>query len=120
MKNYWGYQLLLDCSGCGEGIKNRDVITSFVKELIERIDMVAHGDPVIEFLCPGDDDKAGYSLMQLITTSSIVGHFIDATSTAYIDIFSCKTFEITTVQEVVDKYFTPTQMRVTFLTRQAS
>ena len=69
---YWGYHLLLDCSGC-KNIDSRDMIYRFVKDLVARIDMTAHGEPIIEYLLPGDP-KQGYSLMQLITTSNISGH----------------------------------------------
>lgn len=117
MSNYWGYHLMLDCSGCN-GIDDRDNIYRFIKDLVKRIDMVAHGEPVIEHLLPGDP-KQGYSLMQLITTSNICGHFMELDGTAYFDVFSCKEFEIDTVKEVVNEYFAPTKMRVNFLTRHA-
>ena len=114
----FGYHLMLDCSGCNDGIKSREVIYMFVKELVERIDMTAHGEPIIEYLLPGDP-KQGYSLMQLITTSNITGHFLEPSATAYFDVFSCKEYNIDTVKEVVSKYFNPTKMKVTYVTRNA-
>jgi S-adenosylmethionine/arginine decarboxylase-like enzyme len=115
---YWGYHLMLDCSRCNENVKDRDQIYLFVKELITAIDMVAHGEPIIEYLLPGESN-AGYSLMQLITTSNICAHFVDADNSAYIDIFSCKTFEIEVAKQVVEKYFGPKKMRVNYITRHA-
>ena len=114
---YWGYHLLLDCSGC-KGIDSRDNIYRFVKDLVARIDMTAHGEPIIEYLLPGDP-KQGYSLMQLITTSNIAGHFMELDGTAYFDIFSCKEFDINVAKQVVQEYFAPERMRVNFLTRHA-
>ena len=116
--NYWGYHLMLDCSGCNLNVSNKDSIYQFVKELIDEIDMIAHGEPIIEHLLPGDP-KQGYSLMQLITTSNICAHFMDHGGTAYIDIFSCKEFDIETAKTVVNKYFEPSKMRVYYLTRHA-
>ena len=116
--SYWGYHLMLDCSGCNENISSREQINKFVKELIKKIKMTAHGEPVIEYLLPGDP-KQGYSLMQLITTSNICGHFMDLDSTAYFDVFSCKEFDIDTVKKIVHKYFEPSKMRVNFITRNA-
>ena len=53
MSSHWGYHLMLDCSGCDiESISNRDNIYRFVKDLVSRIDMTAHGEPVIEHLLP--------------------------------------------------------------------
>jgi len=117
---YWGYHLMLDCAGCDvNSIRNENNIYRFAKELVLRIDMVAHGEPIIEFLCPGDPSKEGYSLMQLITTSSITGHFIDHDRHIYLDVFSCKEFEIKTVKDTVEEFFGAQKMRVNFVTRNA-
>ena len=109
---------MLDCSGCNEGIKSRENIAAFVKDLVQRIDMTPHGDPIIEFLLP-DDPKQGYSLMQLITTSNITGHFIEPNYTAYFDVFSCKKFDIETVIQTVKEYFGAQNIRTNFITRHA-
>ena len=117
MSSYWGYHLMLDCSGC-TGINSRENIYNFVKDLVKRIDMTAHGEPIIEYLLPGDP-KQGFSMIQLITTSNLSGHFMELDGTAYFDVFSCKEFEIDTVKQVVTDYFNPGKMRVNFLTRHA-
>ena len=118
MSSYWGYHLMLDCSGCNDNISERSIIYFFIKDLVKQIDMVAAGEPIIEHLLPGDP-KQGYSLMQLITTSNICAHFMDLDGTAYFDVFSCKEYDIETVKEIVAEYFEPTKMRVNFVTRHA-
>lgn len=118
MSVYWGYHLMLDCSGCNDNIKDRDQIYRFIKELVKRIDMIAAGEPIIEFLLPGDP-KEGYSLMQLITTSNICAHFVNPDNTAYIDIFSCKDYNIEDAKAVVSEFFAPTKMRINYITRNA-
>jgi len=116
---FWGYHLMLDCSGCDiDSISNKEVIYKFIKDLVEKIDMTAHGEPIIEHLLPGDP-KQGYSLMQLITTSNICAHFMELDGTAYFDIFSCKTFDVEAAKAVVDQYFNPKKTRVNFITRHA-
>jgi len=116
---YWGYHLMLDCSGCDiEKISDRANIYNFTKDLVQRIDMIAHGEPIIEHLLPGES-KQGYSLVQLITTSNICAHFMEMDGTAYFDVFSCKEFDIEIVKGVVSQYFNPKKMRVNFITRQA-
>ena len=117
MSKYFGYHLMLDCSGC-EGIDSKDNIYNFVKTLVKEIDMIAHGEPIIEYLLPGDP-KQGYSLLQLITTSNIAGHFMELDGTAYIDIFSCKEFNIEVAQNIVSQYFNPKKSRVNYITRHA-
>ena len=109
---------MLDCSGCNDNIKDRERIYSFVKELVKRIDMIAVGEPIIEFLLPGDP-KEGYSLMQLIVTSNICCHFVDPDHTAYLDVFSCKPFANQDVIDVFQEYFEPKNVKVNFLHRQA-
>jgi S-adenosylmethionine decarboxylase len=117
--SHWGYQLLLDCSGCNiENISSKENIYKFIKDLVPRIGMIAYGEPIIEHLLPGDP-KQGYSLMQLITTSNICGHFMELDGTAYFDIFSCKEFDLELAQNVVKQYFKPKKIRVNFLTRDA-
>lgn len=116
--SYWGYHLMLDCKGCNKNVSDPKAIYDFNKELVERIDMVAHGEPIIEFMLPGDP-KQGFSLVQLITTSNICAHFMDHDRTAYLDVFSCKEFDQSIVKEVFTKYFEPAKMRVNFITRHA-
>ena len=117
---YWGYHLILDCkSGNLEKVKSADTIEKFVQELVKEIDMVASGKPNIKHFATHNEDAAGYSLVQLIETSSITGHFVDKNGDCYIDIFSCKAFDIETAKTVVNKYFSPKQIKVTYLTRKA-
>jgi S-adenosylmethionine/arginine decarboxylase-like enzyme len=114
----WGYHLLLDCAGCNNRITDKEHIKNFVSELVTKIDMIAVGDPVIEFLLPGEPNQ-GYSLMQLIVTSNITAHFIDSNNTAYIDIFSCKDYNQDIAKSIVMDYFNPTSIKETFIQRQA-
>lgn len=118
MSDYWGYHLMLDCAECDpEAIKSHDVIYNFTKELVKDIDMVAYGEPqIVDF---GSGNKAGYTLVQLIETSNICGHFVNETNTMYLDVFSCKTFNADAVRFLVGKYFGAKRVRQNFLTRQA-
>ena len=117
---YWGYHLILDCRGCDlNAVRDRRTILAWVRHLVERIDMRAYGEPVCEHFAAHDPDAAGYSLVQLIETSSITGHFVDRNGDAYIDVFSCKSFDLEAARSLVDEYFRPAAIRVTYLTRQA-
>lgn len=117
MSQYFGYHLLLDCSGC-KHIDDREHIYKWIKELVPTIDMTAAGEPWIEYLLEGDP-KQGYTLMQAITTSSITAHFMEIDGTSYIDIFSCKEFDVNVAIRVIQQYFDPTKIRVNYLTRNA-
>ena len=117
---YWGYHLTLDCSNCDrELIKSVDNVRDFVKELLVRIDMQPIGDTHVEYTAAEFPDKAGLTAVQIIVTSTIVAHFIDSTGDLYLDVFSCKQFDIETVMNTVNEYFKPEKMRPNYLTRQA-
>ena len=121
MSEYWGYHLTLDCAGCDHDmITNPEHIKNFVKTLVERIEMVAYGDPIIEHFATHDPDKAGYSMVQLIETSNICAHFVDKDDTLYLDVFSCKTFDVKVVENLVKEFFAAKTLRANFLTRHAS
>lgn len=112
----WGYHLSLDCVGClKHRIKDADNIADFTKALVKRIDMTAYGEPQIVHF--GEDDKAGYTLIQLIETSNICAHFCDDTGNAYIDVFSCKIYKPDDVVSTVKEFFKPTNIRLSFSTR---
>ena len=115
----WGWHLILDCAGCNENIKDGQAIVAFAKDIVPRIDMKAYGDPVAVHFATHDPSKGGYSLVQLIETSAITGHFVDATGEMYIDIFSCKEIPVDTAIEVVKQHFAPKSIKMHFLTRQA-
>jgi S-adenosylmethionine/arginine decarboxylase-like enzyme len=120
MEKYWGYHLILDCSGCdSKQINQKTNIENFLVELINEIKMVAHGKPIIELLLPGESNE-GYSVLQMITTSNISAHFVNKTKEAYIDVFSCKEFNPDVVCKVVNKFFSPKNMKVNFVIRNAS
>jgi S-adenosylmethionine decarboxylase len=118
--DYWGYHLILDCQACNRNeISSRENLAAFVKTLVKEIDMVAYGEPMLEHFATHDSNKAGFSLVQLIETSSITGHFVDKNGDAYLDIFSCKPFHIETVKRVVNEYLHPQKIKTFYLTRQA-
>ena len=68
--------------------------------------MNAYGAPLLEHFAEHLPEAAGYSLVQLIETSAITGHFCDRSGDAYVDIFSCK-FAAELAVEVVRAAFRP-------------
>lgn len=115
----WGWHLVLDCKQCNDGVKAAYAIRSFVDDLVEQIDMKAYGKPQIVHFATHDPQKGGYSLVQLIETSAITGHFVDLTGDAYLDVFSCKPFSEHTVIDVVMKHFNPQEIYPVMLERSA-
>jgi monoamine oxidase len=67
----------------------------------------------------GEDDKAGFTLVQLIETSNITGHFCNSTNDAYIDVFSCKKFDKNIVKKMILQTFQPEKIRIRCFERNA-
>jgi S-adenosylmethionine decarboxylase len=117
---YWGYHAMFDCASCDiYKIKSKENVYAFIKELVVEIDMVAFGEPMIEHFATHAPDKAGISFIQMIETSNISGHLVDSNGDGYIDIFSCKPFDLENAQKVIEKYFNPKKVRLNYLTRSA-
>jgi S-adenosylmethionine/arginine decarboxylase-like enzyme len=89
----WGLLTSLDLYECdSRTIRNADRIRQYVLELCELIKMKRFGECKVTHF--GKDERVeGYSMVQLIETSLISGHFANLTNAAYIDIFSCTPYE---------------------------
>ena len=114
----WGKHLVLDAAGCSpKRIGSATVIKNFTNDLVKQIDMVAYGDPQIVMF--GTGNKKGYTLIQLIETSNIAGHFVEENNTMYLDVFSCKDFDPEIVKKLVHEYFHAQSFSSRVLLRQA-
>jgi S-adenosylmethionine/arginine decarboxylase-like enzyme len=117
----WGKHVIIDMSaGDKERVRSAEHIQSFVETLVDTIGMKAYGPPVLEHFAEHVPEAAGYSLVQLIETSAITGHFCDRSGDAYIDIFSCRDFQEELAIEVVRRTFRPEHINVVTLARQAT
>lgn len=114
----WGQHLVLDFSGCPkETLTNGEHIKAWVNALVEKIEMVAYGEPMLEHFATHDPKTGGYTLVQLIETSNICAHFAENRGEVYIDIFSCKSFDNSVAQQVCVDYFKPTSVVAHMLVR---
>ena len=115
----WGKHLIIDMSaGDRDRVQIAQHISRFVETLVETICMKAYGAPLLEHFAEHLPEAAGYSLVQLIETSAMTGHFCDLSGDA-IDIFSCKDFDAELAVEVVRAAFRPQHINFITLVRQA-
>jgi S-adenosylmethionine/arginine decarboxylase-like enzyme len=100
----WGVSTAVDLQDCDpDTIRDRDRIEAYVVALCELIGMRRFGPcQVVHF---GEGRVAGYSMVQLIETSLISGHFANDTNRAYLDIFSCKGYDVGVVEEFSRRFF---------------
>lgn len=92
-KNCWGILSSLDLKKCDPAlIRSSQAIEKYVIELCKLIDVKRFQETKIVHF--GEDEKiAGYSMVQLIETSLVSGHFANLTNSIYMDIFSCKLYD---------------------------
>lgn len=114
----WGKHLLINAYRCDKRlISSPRNIELFSSNLVKKIDMVPYGLPMIKYF--GHGNKAGLTLVQLIETSNITGHFCDETGDGYIDVFSCKNYDIEVACETVRFWLKPTLIDIKVVLRQA-
>lgn len=117
-ENYWGLSASIDLKNCDPSlIRSAFAIQTFVKDLCKVIDMKPFGEcQVVHF---GRDEKvAGFSMIQLIETSLISGHFANATNNAYIDIFSCKDFDVSEAELFCKNFFLAEKSNLVYTFRE--
>ncbi len=108
----WGLLTSLDLYECDPAIiRSADDIRRYVKELCDLIKMKPFGEcHVVHF---GKDKRVeGYSMMQLIETSLISGHFANLSNSAYIDIFSCKPYDPQVAADFTKHFFRAKSMNI--------
>ena len=115
----FGWELVLDLYGCNiETISDEKAIKTFARELCRVIDMKPYGEPLTPYFGENQEHTKGYSLLQFIETSSITGHFSEGTGAVYLNIFSCKEYDIETAESFSRNYFGAETVRSRFIVRK--
>ena len=115
----FGLELLINLYGCNElKIRSRKKILKFVTQLISILGIRKFGDPIIERFGLRCEKTVGYTVVQLLEMSSIVGHFSEASNSVYLDIFSCKSFDIDIVTCFCRDFFNASEVENHVLERK--
>ena len=102
----FGMEVVLDLYDCNlETIRSKEKLQEYTRELCQVIGMTPYGAPFAERFGLNEAKTAGYSIVQLIETSSITGHFSEEWNSAYINIFSCKEFNPKQAAEFSKDFF---------------
>jgi len=116
MKDVWGQLLSVDLRGCEHSfLTSPEKLKEFSKRICKEIDMIPFGEPIIKRF--GEGSLEGYSMIQFIMTSSITVHLDEIDNRAFIDIFSCKRFNIKKAKEFCKTFFKAKTMKHTNLYR---
>lgn len=114
--DHWGLAIGIDLERCNmEKIGDADTIEQFVIGLCDYINMKRFGEAII-IKFGNTPTLAGYSLMQLIETSSITGHFKEFDGSAFIDIFSCKAYHPRAAANFCKKFFNAQRATIRYIT----
>lgn len=117
-KRSYGYELIMNLFGCDEKmISSKEKLQAYVDKLCKLIDMKKYGKTLIPYFGRKEKYTTGYSLVQLIETSSITGHFSEFLKTAYINIFSCKEYNHIAAKKFTLRFFKAKKMTARFLVR---
>ncbi len=107
----YGYSSVLDVVECDSSTFTRVSIEEFLVALCDAIVMEREdlhfwdyeGDPEGYEVAPSH--LRGVSAVQFIKTSSVVIHTLDELDTVFLDLFSCKPYDVNKVIGIVESHF---------------
>lgn len=103
----FGQELTLNLYECDLAkISSGEEIKKFVIELCDNvIHMKRYGEPLIPHFGHDNPITSGYSLVQLIETSSVTAHFSEYKKSVYLNIFSCAWFDPKATEDFCKSFF---------------
>lgn len=109
----YGPELILDLHGCDVYTFNRKSLRDFGRALCKVISMTPHkfrsepwdDDNVAPEDCQTSPVTKGYTAIQFLMESSILIHALELKQAAYINIFSCNTFDRHKAKQFTKKWF---------------
>jgi len=117
-KKIFGYELVLDLYECDKDIiSSKNKLQEYIDKLCKLIKMKKYGKTLLPYFGEKAAYTKGYSLVQLIETSSITGHFSDFWGMAYINIFSCRKYNKDLAKRFTSKFFKAKRTKTRFLIR---
>lgn len=111
MSSVFGTHLIFDMAGVmSQRMDDISYIREFIDELVDALDMqklgVMHAEWLEEPL-----HLRGWSICQMIHTSSIVAHICSNQRAIYLDVFSCGQVVESVVKQVCTRYWQPRKCR---------
>lgn len=113
---HYGQHLMVTALGCNDSLLSIERLYEFLQTVADEIDMVRYGPPIVARF--GGGIETGVSGVQLIETSAVMFHTNDAHRDMYLDVFSCKAFEQSTVRRVLDESFSPSSTQCEMIYRK--
>ena len=115
----FGWELIMDLYDCDrDTISSEASIKKYAQEICRVIKMKPYGEPMTPYFGEKQKHTKGYSLVQFIETSSITGHFSEGTGTAYINLFSCKAYDVDAAERFTQDFFCAKQLNSRYIIRK--
>lgn len=117
----YGYELIVDLHNCNPTLFTQESIKRFCVGLCDLIEMKRE-DFHVWASDPADYEKDpphlhGVSVVQFITTSSLVVHTLPKLRYVFVNVFSCKTFDSVVAIDFISDFFDGDIAHSTFMRR---
>lgn len=116
-RKYWGWHLVLNSTGCDNSINDPLQVEKFLSKAVKELDMYPIGGPIVMYV--NWPEGRGVSGVQFITTSTITFHGDADGNKVFLDVFSCKEYNVDTVLKLFSKWFSPASMTHQMIYRNA-
>ncbi len=118
-KATFGWELIMDLYECDPArVSSEKAIKAYAQKLCKLLGMKPYGEAQTPYFGENQEHTKGYSLLQFIETSSITGHFSEHTRAVYINIFSCKRYDIEAAERFTREHFGAKQVNSRFIVRK--
>ena len=105
-KNLFGIETIIDLHNCNAvAISSESKLREYLVKIVQLLEMIPYGEPFVERFGLNAEHTAGYSIVQLIETSSITGHFSESFGSSHINIFSCTSYDAEAAYEFTKEFF---------------
>jgi S-adenosylmethionine decarboxylase len=115
----FGWELIMDLYDCDPvAISSEQSIKTYAEKLCRVLDMKPYGEAFTPYFGENQEHTKGYSLLQFIETSSITGHFSENTGAAYINVFSCKAYDVDKAESFTKSHFGAKRVNSRYILRE--
>lgn len=120
-KSLSGEELIIDAKECQGTLDNKEIIEKFIIELCDLCNMKRVGNMIAEYFPYTqyniDNDLVGYTIVQIISVSSITIHIAEISKTVYFNFHTCGFLNDDKVVELFKSYFEPKSLRRRIINR---
>jgi S-adenosylmethionine/arginine decarboxylase-like enzyme len=119
LKVTFGWELIMDLYECDpDAISSEHAIKTYARKLCDLLEMKPYGEALTPYFGENQEHTKGYSLLQFIETSSITGHFSEHTRACYINIFSCKAYDVDKAESFTKTHFGAARVNSRYILRE--